>query len=332
MTSQPTLFTQTIGRKRSLGLTLGISLALLIAPFLIAYMDGVWDVFINQGVWRIALVQPVVIIYILVVAPILEGMGTEVIQSFRSIVKLDDESYWNIVRRAERIPRSHELLAIAIGGAIGFWMAYSGSFSRQALLFSIYWLIFNTIMLGLIAWIVYLSIASTRLTAALHRQPLEFDLFDLSPFIPIGRQSLALSLVFVGGVLLSLLLGVQPESLLIPQFWLTYIPLLVVPVLVFFLNMQPTHRLLSKEKTRHLEFVQTYILKRTHDLEAHLKAGVIPAEFSSEFSTLAMYQAQLQSARTYPYKTAQLRTLFFSVLIPAVTMLARTVIENFLSF
>ena len=61
-------------------------------------------------------------------------------------------------------------------------------------------------MYGLLAWTIYATLASTRLTNALLSQPLQIDPFDLSPFEPIGRQSLLNALVFVGGISLSLIL------------------------------------------------------------------------------------------------------------------------------
>jgi len=47
--------------------------------------------------------------------------------------------------------------------------------------------------------------AGTRLTATLLRQPMQVDVFDTAVFEAVGRQSLALALVFIGGITISLL-------------------------------------------------------------------------------------------------------------------------------
>ena len=68
-----------------------------------------------------------------------------------------------------------------------------------------YWSATTATMFALLAWTIYVSIAGTRLTAALHRQPMQINLFDTAAFEAVGRQSLLLALVFVGGITLSLL-------------------------------------------------------------------------------------------------------------------------------
>ena len=106
-------------------------------------------------------------------------------------------------------------------------------------------------MYGLLAWTVYVALASSRVTGALLRQPLLIDPLDISPFEAVGRQSLLLALVFVGGIALSLLISVTNfEFLYEPGFWLVNIPLMLVPIAIFFLNMQPTHKVLAEAKAK----------------------------------------------------------------------------------
>jgi hypothetical protein len=44
-------------------------------------------------------------------------------------------------------------------------------------------------------------------------------------------------------------------------------------------------------------------------------------------TALAAYESRLQQARTWPYNTAMLRTVFVSVLIPGGTIIRRVVAE-----
>ncbi|MCK4473088.1 MAG: hypothetical protein KAW49_15005, partial [Anaerolineae bacterium] len=65
------LFDRLISRRRRLRITVGISLLLILAPIGAAYLDGVLDDFLSQGYWRLLLLPPAVITYILVVWPIM---------------------------------------------------------------------------------------------------------------------------------------------------------------------------------------------------------------------------------------------------------------------
>ena len=44
-----------------------------------------------------------------------------------------------------------------------------------------------------------------------------------------------------------------------------------------------------------------------------------------DISALIAYEERLQAARTWPYNTAMLRTLFFSIIVPAGLALANIV-------
>ncbi len=48
---------------------------------------------------------------------------------------------------------------------------------------------------------------------------------------------------------------------------------------------------------------------------------------ASEINALAIYEQRLQGARTWPYNTGMLRTLFFSVLMPLGPVLIKIVID-----
>ena len=67
-------------------------------------------------------------------------------------------------------------------------------------------------MFGTLGWLVYRAIASTLLSRRLCRQPLRVDIFDITPFEPIGRQSLLLAMVFIGGIVIGVVLVVTWEG------------------------------------------------------------------------------------------------------------------------
>ena len=331
MIDQPDLlFNRHIARHRSPASMAALCLILILFPFAAAALDGQLSDLLSQGTWRFSLVQPVVIIYILIVAPIMSRVGDDVVMSFRPLVQLDDDRYAKMIAENSAVPRRSEIIAITIGAVFGFWWALTNSSDIPLSWFYLYWIIANTAMFGLLTWTVYLSFADTRLTSALHRQPLKIDVFDITQFQAVGRQSLAGALVFIGGILLSLIFGAEPDNFRNIEFWLIYTPLALIPMIIFFLSMRPTHQVLAKEKRRLQEILKPQLHARIVRLESYLESGELPAELASEIGALASYEKLLQNTRTWPYNTAQLRTLVFSVLLPAATMLLRVAFENFL--
>ena len=61
------------------------------------YLDGMWSAFLSGGAWRPLLLPPVVIIYILVVAPIMARSDAEAIRAFRPLVLIDDVVFHKVM-------------------------------------------------------------------------------------------------------------------------------------------------------------------------------------------------------------------------------------------
>lgn len=328
MDQSASLFNRLLSRPRPAWVTLGIALLLLLAAPAAAYLDGLLDDLIDRGIWRGMLVSPAVIIYILAVGPPVARMQARVLKSFRPAVLVDDDRFAHLVSEAAHIRPAREIIVFAAGAAIGiFSVVGNPSFGISWL--AVYWLLTTAAMYGLLAVIVYGSLASTRVTTTLLRQPLRIDPFDVASFEAIGHQSLVLSLVFVGGITLSLLFFVnQPEALRDIRFWLFYIPLVLVTVLIFFANMYPTHRVLAGAKARETEAVQRHLQRAFRNLVERLEDNLDAGGLAAEISALAAYDQRLQMVRTWPYNTAMLRALFVSTLVPAITTVARLILDR----
>ncbi len=322
------LFDRTIARPHPRAFLTILAVILLSLPFIFAALDGIQLEVIRSGLWRTLLVQPVVVIYVLAIAPLLSRMGEDVVTSFRTMVDLDEQSYYQLLAQASAIPVWHEIVAILVGILLGI-QSFTWGMSESGLRWlPVYWVVSTCVMFGLLTWTIYVSFASTRLTSAINQHVRQIDLFNTSPFQAIGRQSLALALAFMGGLLLSLIFGTQAESYLAVEFWVTYGIMGIVPLAVFFLNMLPTHRLLSQEKKRRTDELTARMRRLVHQLEALPLDGELPSQLSMQFSALAAYEQRLANTRTWPYNTTQLRTVFVSILIPAVTMLVRLFVEE----
>ncbi len=328
MEQSTSLFAKVISRPLHPRLTMGVGLLLLLAPLAAAWLDGSLSELLATGRWRVLLAPPAVILYIVAVAPRMDVMDTRVLHTLRSVTLVDDRTFDAIVAESSSLRPRNELLAMVVGAGLGLALVLAqpdgiGSPAMAA------WGITTILMYGLLGWTVYASIASTRLTAAVLRQPLSINPLDTSPFEAIGRQSLLLALIFVGGISLSLLLSVQePNVFREPAFWLSFAPMALAPVIIFFLTMRPTHRVLYAAKNRELKAARARILQVSSDLAQRVDSSQDSLGLAQVTSALLAYEQRLTDARTWPYNTAMLRTLFLSVLVPAITILLKTLVER----
>jgi hypothetical protein len=136
-----------------------------------------------------------------------------VIKSFRSIVLVDDKQFNKLVKEAAYVNPIGEVVAIGIGVAFGLWMSVYWVQDIHDFWLRLYIPLALSAMFGLLGWIIYGSIAATRLIAELHRQPLQIDQFDTTPFTPIGHHSLVMAIVFLGGIMLSITFGMDIENI-----------------------------------------------------------------------------------------------------------------------
>jgi hypothetical protein len=324
---QPTsLFDRFINRPHPIWATLLVSVVVLVFPFLGAYLDGSLEQFIQQGQWRTILFAPTIALYIWIITPHMTRAGENVISALRPLVGLNDQDFHAHIYAAEQIKPGHEIAAVAAGMLLGI-AAIATDITPVFSWVTLYWFISTILMYGMLAWTIFLAVNSTRFNAALHRLPLQFDILNPKPFEAVGRQSLLLALVFIGGITLSLLFTYSEARLAAPEFWISNLIFIAFIVLIFFLSMRPTHLILAAEKKQILEPVTQRINASCRELVQLLEDGKDPGELTGQISALVAYEQRLVAARTWPYNVTILRTLFFSVFIPLVSILARVAVD-----
>ncbi len=327
MLPSTSLFDSWIARPKRPWIGVIIAILLLVAPFLAAWLEGRMPWLIETGRWRSILVSPTIITYVLAVAPRLAALEAQVFDSLRPLLVDEQAGLGRLAKQAGGMSVGREVAAFSVGAALAVAM------SAQGLRDGFTWLelilvLEQALMYGLMGVVVYGSLASTRVTSALLGLDLKIDPLDVSPFVAIGRQSLWMALIFVGGITLSLLfIGMQPEYLLLWEFWVIYGPLIAVPFVVFFLNMAPTHRRLQAARDAELKRVEALIRQECSAMVRQLEGGEGPSGVEQRITALIAYELRLQQARTWPYNTAMLRTVFVSVLIPGGTMVGRVIAE-----
>jgi len=322
------LFNRLISRPRPAWVTAIIGLLLVLLPPGAAWLDGTIAEFFDGDTWRVSLTAPAVIVYVLIVSPLLGRMQAGVVAAFRSLVLVDEESFDRLVSQAARLNPVGEIVAFLVGVILGV-IGQDWTFGEDRSWLGLCVAVLLSLMLGLLAWTIY-AVLGNRLIRTLHRQPLRIDIFDPQPFEAVGRQSLSMALVFVGGITLATLLSL---GRLDPQAWgnwLVYLVLILVPLLIFFLNMRDTHRLLAAEKEREMAVVERLILKGSRTLMQRVAAEENTGTLAAELNGLVAYEARLRAARTWPYDTAMLRTLFFSMILPAAMAVAQIFITKLL--
>jgi hypothetical protein len=305
--------------------------ALLLLAAATIYFDGILENVLHEGAWRYLLMGPVVTMYILALFPPAARFQNQALRALRPAVPLDDQAFMDLVTNASRIDTTAELLAFIVGGAFGFLSNAPWTVSHSHSWLRFYMPFEGTLMFGLLAWLSYVSIAGTKLYSQLHQQSLMVDIFDLSPFEPIGRHALFTSMAFIGGCVISVLIlnplagGPDVVSLVV------YGILAIITILVFFLSMRPTHTVLARAKAQELGLAEKRIADTFRELKRAEGEGKTVDDISTRLNLWLRYEDRAKKARTWPYNTPMMRTLFVSVLVPAIVSLIQRLIAVLLA-
>ena len=130
---------------------------------------------------------------------------------------------------------------------------------------------------------------------------------------------------FVGGTTISLFFAFTWEDILRWQNLVVYAVLIFVTVLVFFLNMWSTHRLLSRTKQLHLANAVQMIAGAYEDLTTLTDRNESMSTAEAKINAWATMEKRLKSTRTWPYDTEILRTLFITALTPIAVGLSKLI-------
>ena len=308
-------------------LLFGVSLA---TPFLLAFFEGDLPEVLRGGNWRWMALPPIIVAYTIVVMPYVYRSETVVADSLGSVAEADRETVTTVVAAARARSFRPALISFAIGALLGLWLSEPATIAARRSLLQWYVLFTYVIMFGMMGWIVYSNIASTRVVRALHRLTLRIDLFDLTPFEPVGRHALLLSVIFIGGTTISLIFIYRRENILRWQNVVIYSVLLSVTILIFFLAMWPAHGKLSSLKSSKIAAASRQIGRAYRDLEQAAAGEGNELEASASLRGWMAAEQRLKTARTWPYNTEMLRTLTLSVLTPIFIALSRLLVPLFL--
>ena len=294
----------------------------LLLPFGIALAGGTLEPVLRDGTWRILAFPAVMILYNLIMAPWLSSMDERIAEAIRPLSHLSDTAYAALVAKATATGVRGPWLAFGLGmlAQIGL---YGVPRTRAPL--DLYMFVTFMLMYGTMGWLIYRAVVGTHLSRALPRQPLSVNVFDITPFEPIGRQSLLLAMAFVGGATVSLFFILGRDDMLQWPNLVIYATLILITLAVFFSNMWPTHRLLAAHKKRHRAEADATIAQAYGELTALTAEGANTAHVESTISAWAVIDDRLKLTRTWPYNTEMLRTLVITVLTPLAVGISRII-------
>lgn len=253
--------------------------------------------------------DPVIIVYVLVVHPFMYRRWDRAMRSLEALTPHADKAVepkpnsrrveWGVIVLGMLVG-----LAIArrVPGAEGWLRLYSEATSA--------------IMFALLAAAIYGSFARSRHLAARLHAGLELTVFDGHLLTPFAQWGQSLSLVFVGGISLSLLFQ-SYKSLRSVEGMLIYGTLVIVALTLFFMSMWTIHVALKKVQDEELIRVRRDqaaardVLFRRRDVESAADVDAyLPAV------VLGLYERQLLDAPTWPFNPAIVGRVLASAAAP----------------
>ncbi len=237
-----------------------VAAVLLLFLILATFLDGVINDLSTWRFWQNNLEGPILITYILVIYPFMWRLRERAIQAFRPLLPLDEDAFNRLAAEVATPKRRWEWTSVLIGVGVTCVLGqpWNLPWGPGELWLSVYLVITGPLMNGLLAWLIYDTLAGAVRINRLSRRDLKLDIFDTELLIPIARWSLGISLAFVGGISLSLVFGTQ-ESLLRWQSITMYVILVCVTVLIFFISMWSAHSAMAGVKRRELSLARKHL-------------------------------------------------------------------------
>jgi hypothetical protein len=305
-----------------------ITVVFLIFLILAAYLDGLFLDLSKWNLWRDYLDGPILTIYILMVYPFVWQWWRQAVQAVQQLL-LEDQGEFSQVTTESATKRHWEWVAMLVG--IILWVSlqqpWGWTWWPNRPWLSIYDIVTQIILFGVLGWLVYSSLAGSQHLSRLSRKQLNLDIFNPGLLTPIARSSLSVSFSFIGGISLSMVFQTQ-ESFLRWNNIIIYAVLVCVTVLLFFLSMWSIHSTMVKNRNRKLELAKKHLSEASHKLEEKTLQGQLEGldKLSATISAWGNYDRLIKEAPVWPFNAGIIRRLVASTVVPFVVYLIRVLI------
>lgn len=286
-----------------------VALALVMLLALAAYADGGDGSRVGSRQLILGL-NPVIIVYILVVHPFMHRRWRRAMGSLEALLPRAAEA-------RGRMPASRrgEWSAMILGTLVGLALARQLPGIEGWL--RLYFEATSALTFALLAAEIYSSVARSRHFAAHSRAGLELNLFDGHLLTPVAQWGQSLSLVFVGGISLSVLFQ-SYESLRSLEGMIVYASLIMVALTLFFMSVWTIHIALAKAQDNELATIRRDLsaareaLLRQRTCES---AGAVH-DIYLPVVVLGLYERQVLGAPTWPFNPTIVGRVFASAATP----------------
>ncbi|MFQ5592867.1 MAG: hypothetical protein ACE5HA_01830 [Anaerolineae bacterium] len=349
-TTQSTILERQVDRLSAPRVVASILIVFVLSLVAIGLMGGVPAPKLAGRFWIGRLMHAALFGYLLLAHRFMQQFRDGAIDAFRSLVTLSDEKFDELLAQSRLRSSPREWVALVAGAGGGLllvrpWRAprmsqlpqAPGALQAPALqatpnestLMVLYAILTAVLAFGLMGWVIYRALAGARLFSDLHRQPLNIDIFDPTPLEPAARMSLSISVALIGATTLPLILTQDPQVLLRPIPMIINGTLVVVAVIVFFLMMASTHRVMAEAKEQKLKLVRDTLSGMFEKLEERTAAGELydMEALSDSITAWLTYKKQVEEAAEWPYTTETLRNLLISTLVPVLAWTAQIIVE-----
>ena len=253
---------------------------------------------------------PSILVYILMVHP---SMHQRWLNAMKALEVLAPQA----VGEARPSPsvRRGEWAALLFGSLAGLALAHRLPGADGWL--RLYYEATSALAFALLATAIYGSVFRSRHLAARLRVGLKLNVFDGHLLTPFAQRGQSLTLVFVGGICLSLLFQ-SYESLRSIESAVVYSCLVVVALTLFFMSMWTVHVALINARDTELATVRCDLAAARQAL-CRARAGADTDATKDSYVlavTLATYQRQVLEAPTWPFNPTIVGRVFASAAAP----------------
>jgi hypothetical protein len=286
---------------------LALVLALLLA--LAEYAQSGSAPPLRRGLWMLGL-DPVMIVYILLLHPFMHRRWRRAMHSLEVLTP-----HAGGALRPNPASRRGEWGAMLLGTLAGLAIAHRTP-GAEGWVF-LYAEATSALMFALLAAAIYGSVMRSRQLAAHSRSGLGLNVFDGHLLTPFAQWGQSLTLVFVGGISLSLLFQ-SYESLRSMEGMIVYGCLIVVALTLFFMSMWTVHVALAKARDKELATLRLDLTAAREALLRHRacdSAGIVQEAYVAVV-VLGLYEQQVLEASTWPFNPTIIGRVFASAVAP----------------
>lgn len=286
---------------------IAVVLALLLA--LAAYAQAGRGEGGGAALWMLGL-NPVILVYILMVHPLMHRRWKRAMHSLEVLAPHADGA-----GRPARGSRRGEWAALLVGSLAGLALARRLPGAEGWL--RLYYEATSALTFALLATAIYGSVMRSRHMAAHARAGLELNVFDGHLLTPFAQWGQSVTLVFVGGISLSLLFQ-SYESLRSIESVMAYGSFVVVALTLFFMSMWTVHTALAKAQDKELATVRRDLAAAREALLRH-RTGESATAVENAYLlvvVLGTYEQQVLDAPTWPFNPTIVGRVFASAAAP----------------